>query len=64
MTDCKDDTQIIEPEDIAELFNQCAHGNAEHRLWLKDKFERFFNFPLPADLVAEALKEPEGRHAL
>lgn len=61
---CKDDIQMVGPEDAAELFCQMAHGNAEHRAWLKDKIEQFFCFYLPADKIAEALKEPEGRHAL
>jgi hypothetical protein len=29
--------------ELDQLFKECEHGDAEHRQWLKDKFEDFYN---------------------
>lgn len=63
--DCKDNETIMTPDDAADLFCHLAHGTAEHRIWLKRAIERFFNYCIPEQgPVIEALKEPEGRHAI
>lgn len=30
-------------QSLYELYDECEHGDEEHRKWLKDKFEDFLN---------------------
>jgi hypothetical protein len=36
---------------LDELFAECEHGDAEHRQWLKDKFEDFRKRKEDEDIV-------------
>jgi len=49
---------------LAQFFNECAHSNLEHRLWLLEKFESFWGIKFTPEQVASGLKEPEGRNVL